>query len=457
MGPNKLLEVLKRGLTGPPASEKEFDLLVAAKLQDVVKEYNIRFDKETLVPSDDSLADDVFNAALDFYTDVGSYHMDTERIIKFDENEIRTGIKNARHKVVFGEGKEAKAFSARKPEGKDLPWTYVGAGIAASSEQLLSSLVEGYASIPEANAISVPSLTKIDGIDIRSPPLEFYASARMLSLAHKAFKRVGRPGLPIMNLVSTAASQISGIAASGPQYGAKPSDGWLIPTYPDLKIYNDALTKAAYLHSWNANAGSEYTPLIGGYSGGPEGTAVVTVAYSLNAIMVLDAVYQLYFISNIIDGCTSSRDALWATAISGQAISRNISVPIILLAYQAAGPATEMLFYEVTADSLATIPSGLSFETVHPAKAALTDHILPIESKFSCDVAHAITGMKRSDANELAKTLLKKYEANIRKPPEGKRYQECYNVKTGKPTREYMEFNKKMRKEIFDLGINLAK
>ena len=429
--------------------------MIAAKLQEVVKEYDIRFDKETLVPADDNLADSVFNAALDFFTAVGSYHMDTERIIKFDENEIRTGIKNVRHKVMFGEGKQSKPFSARKPESKDLPWTYVGAGIAASSEQLLSALVEGYASIPEADAISVPSLTKIDGIDIRSPPLEFYASVKMLSLAHKVFERVGRPGLPIMNLLSTAASQIAGIAASGPQYGTKPSDGWLIPTYPDLKIYNDALTKAAYLHSWDANAGSEYTPLIGGYSGGPEGTAVVAVAYSLNAIMVLDAVYQLYFISNIMNGCTSSRDALWATAMSGQAISRNICAPTILLAYQAAGPATDMLFYEIAANSLATIPSGLSFETVHPAKAALTDHILPIESKFSCDVAHAITGMKRTDANELAKTLLKKYEGNITKPPEGKRYQECYNVKTGEPTREYMQFNKKMRKEILDVGINL--
>lgn len=448
---------MRRALTGPVASEKEFDLKVAAKLKDVVKDYGIKFDKETLIPSDDRLADDLFNAALDFYIHIGTYHMDTGRIIKFDENEIKAALRNVRHEAVFGEGKEAKTFSTRKPESTDLPWTYVGAGISASSEQILSKLVEGYASIPQANAISVPSLMKVEGIAIRGPPLEFYASMRMLSLAHAAFEHVGRPGLPIMNLVSTAASQISGIAASAPQFGARPSDGWLVPTYPDLKVYNDALVKAAYLHSWNANVGSEYTPLIGGYSGGPEGTAVVTVAYSLNAIMVLGAVYQLYFISNIIDKCSSSRDALWATAISGQAINRNIRVPIILLAYQAAGPATEMLFYEVTNDLLATITSGLSFETAHPAKAALTDHILPIESKFSCEVAHAISGMKRTDANELAKTLLPKYEATLRNPPEGQRYQDCYDVDTGKPTPEYLEFNKKIRAKISDVGINIPK
>jgi methylamine--corrinoid protein Co-methyltransferase len=195
--------------------------------------------------------------------------------------------------------------------------------------------------------------------------------------------------------------------------------------------------------------------LIGGYSGGPEGTAVISVAYSLNAIMVLKAKYQLYFVSNIVNGCSSSRDALWATAASGQAISRNIEVPIIYLAYQAAGPATEMLFYEETAALLAEVSSGLSIETAHPAKAALTDRILPLESDFSCKVAHAIRGMRRRDANELVKVLLKKYEKNLVNPPAGKKYQECYDAKTGKPRQDYVDFHRKTAKEIADLGIKI--
>jgi len=449
------LEVLNRSLTGPVSSEREFDYKVAAKLREVVKKYSIKYDSETLVPSDDSLADNLFKAAVEFYADVGTYCMDTERIIRFSEDEIKDAIRNVRHEVLFGEGNEEKAFCARKPESSDLPWCHVGAGIGATSEEILSKLVEAYASIPETNSVSVATLMDVDGIPIRTPPLEVYGSVRMIALAHEAMRRAGRPGLPILNLVSTAASQIAGIAVSTPQFQIRPTDGWLVPTFPDLKVYNDGLTKVAYLLNWGANVGSEYTPLIGGYSGGPEGTAVVTVAYSLNAIMVLKAKYHLYFVSNIVDGCSSSRDALWATATSGQAISRNVQVPIIYLAYQAAGPATEMLFYEETAALLAEVASGLSIETAHPAKAALSDHILPLESQFSCKVAHAIAGTNRHDANQLVKTLLSKYERNLRNPPKGKRYQECYDVRTGKPNQEYLDFYRRITKEIVDLGVDL--
>jgi methylamine--corrinoid protein Co-methyltransferase len=453
LAPVSFIEVLNRSLTGPAASEREFDYKVGSKLRELVKKYDIKYDPENPIPSDDSLADDVFKAAIEFYADVGAYCMDTERRITFTEEEIKEGIKNAPHATLFGEGNEAKIFSARKPESKDPPWCHVGAGISVSSEELLVKLVEGFASIPETDSISVPTLMEVDGVPIRTPPLEVYGSIRMIALAHEGMKRAGRPGLPILNLVSTAASQIAGIAATAPQFGIKPTDGWLVDAFPDLKIYNDVLTKAAYLLNWGANIGACYTPLIGGYSGGPEGTAIMSVAYSINGIMVLKSRYQLYYVSNIINGSSSSRDALWALSVSAQAISRNIKVPIIHLSYQAADSATEMLFYEMAAAMLACVASGISVESNHPSKAAITDHILPMESEFYCKVAHAVTGMKRSEANELVKTLLPKYEKDLSNPPKGKKYQECYDVKTGKPKEEYLKFYKSIVKKIADLGI----
>ncbi|MBS7655116.1 monomethylamine:corrinoid methyltransferase [Candidatus Bathyarchaeota archaeon] len=455
MPPISFIEVLNRSLTGPVSSEKEFDYKVGMKLRELVKKYDIKYNPENPIPSDNSLADDVFKAAVEFYTDVGTYCMDTERRITFTEDEIKEGIKNVPHATLFGEGNEAKFFSARTLESSEHPWCHVGAGIAVSSEELLVKLVEAFASIPETDSVSVPTLTEVDGVPIRTPPLEVYGSIRMIALAHEAMKRAGRPGLPILNLVSTAASQIAGIAATAPQFGIKPTDGWLVDAFPDLKMYNDVLTKAAYLLNWGANIGACYTPLIGGYSGGPEGTAIMSVAYSINGIMVLKSRYQLYYVSNIVNGSSSSRDALWALSVSAQAISRNIKVPIIHLSYQAAGAATEMLLYEITAAILASVASGISVESNHPSKAVLTDHIIPMESEFYCKVAHAVTGMKRSEVNELAKILLLKYEKDLNNPPKGKKYQECYDVKTGKPKEEYLKFYKVMEKKIIDLGIQI--
>ena len=451
------LEVLERSLTGPIISERDFDIKVLfPKINEVIKEYDIKYDSEVVVPSDDDLADRVFEAAVELYSQVGTYCKDTERIIKFDEEEIKRGIREAPKKAFFGEGKEAKVFLPRKPEDSNPPWCHVGAGIAVTSEDLFLKQVEARARIPQADSISIPALLSINGIPISGPPLEMYGAIRTITLAHEAFRAAGRPGLPILNLISTVPSQIAGIAASDREFRLKPSDGWLVPTLPELKVYNDSLTKNAYLLSIGANIGSEYGPMIGGLSGGPEGTAVMIVANCIQGIMVQKANYHLCFPTDILYVCSTTKRALWASNVASQAIARNIKVPFIYLSYQASGPATEMLFYEIAASMLSAVSSGVAIETAHPCKAALNDYITPLETEFSVEVAVAASGMKRNDADELVKILLKKYEKDLPNAPIGKKYQECYDVKTGKVKPEYLDLYNRIRKELEDLGLKIA-
>jgi len=447
-------EVLERSLTGPIALERDFDLkLLVPKVQEVVKEYGIKYDGESVVPSDDSLADDVFEAAIELYAAVGTYCKDTERIIKFDEEEIRKAIKEAPSKAFFGEGKEAKVFLARKPEDPQPPWCHVGAGTAVSSEDIFLKQVVGRARIPQADSISIPALTHINGVPVNGPPLELYSAIRTITLAHEAFRIAGRPGLPILNLISAASSQIAGIAAGAGEFGLKPSDGWLLPTLPELKVSNDVLTKNAYLLNIGANIGATYGPQLGGLPGGPEGTAVIMVAECIQGIIVQKANYHLCFPLDLRYGCSSTRRVLWAGSVASQAISRNIHTPFLYLSYEAAGPATKMLFYENAASMIAAVSSGVSIETSHPCRAALNDYITPLESRFSAEVAHAASRIKRKDADELVKTLLGKYEKDLPNAPKGKRYQECFEVKTGKPGSEYLNLYNEIKKELEDIGI----
>jgi hypothetical protein len=67
-------------------SERDFDLKVLApSLQKVIKAYDIKYDPESPIPSDNGLADDVYEAAFDLYLEVGTYVSDARRRIKFDE------------------------------------------------------------------------------------------------------------------------------------------------------------------------------------------------------------------------------------------------------------------------------------------------------------------------------------------------------------------------------------
>ena len=450
------MDVLKEIHSGPIVSERDFDLkILAPKLAEALKAHEVKFDPENPVPADDGLADDVWKAANEFYCDVGTYCLDTERIVRFDENQITQTLKTAPREFTFGEGKERRTLTQRKPEDKTPPWCFLGAGGAAvSSEENLLSLVESYAAIPVINSLTSPALTSVDGARIAGgSPLEIYGAIRAVGLARQALSRAGKPGLPIMNCISTASSAIATIAASQPQFGLRPSDGWLCGTIAEMKVDYGVLSKGAYLLSWGANVCSETAPVLGGYAGGPEGTTLVNTAYNIMGTVIQKASYQLSFPIHAKFQCNTARNTLWAISLSSQAMARNATLPVFILAYLASGPMTEMVLYETAAWVIAAVASGAHIEAEGVCKATHVDHFTPMEPGFAAEVAYAAAGIKRSFANELVKTLLSKYEDKIKAPPLGKKYQECYNVETGKPSEEYLRLYSKIKRELEDLGL----
>ena len=452
------LDVVKRALTGKPCSERDYDLKIfSTKLKEKVKEYDIKYDPQNPVPSDNSLADDVFEASLDFYREIGTYCTDTGRIIKFDESEIKEALKTAPSKLLFGEGEDAKTLVPRKPESKIPPWCFIGAGGAAvSSEEIFLKLVEEYASIPLANAITTPALTSVSGMRIRpGTPLEILGAIRNVVLAREALRRGGRPGLPIMNALATASTAVALNTALYPDYGMRKTDGYFVSTLAEFKTNFDILNKACALKSIGAGGGigADFGPIFGGYCGGSEGTAVAAVAGHFMGILVCQAGWHLPFPIHIRYIANSTPELLWVTSVLAQAISRNTHLLSLHLNYTAAGPCTEMCLYEIAAQRLAAVSSGISIESVGVGKARHEDYLTPMEPRFAAEVAHATVEMKREDANDIVKSLLPKYVDKIADPPLGSKYQECCDVRTGKPTKICLEVYNKVKKELKDLGL----
>src|SRR3990172_4354317 len=110
------LEVLERATTGPMMSAKEFDMKVfIPKVREVVKKYDIRFDPETPCPWDDALADRIYEAGVALYAGAGTYCTDTERVIRFTEDEIREAVYECPKEAYFGEGPDRVVFRGRRP------------------------------------------------------------------------------------------------------------------------------------------------------------------------------------------------------------------------------------------------------------------------------------------------------------------------------------------------------
>lgn len=454
----QILDVMEKALNGKPMSETDYQLrLFAPKIQEKVREYRIKYDPQHPIPEDNALADDLFQAGLELLVDVGAFCTSSGRVISYTESEVMEALKGAPSKLYFGEGRDRKALVPRKVEDKTPPWCLLGAGGGAcSSDRSFLTLVEGYAEIPETNGITTPAITRVGGMRVRpASPLEVLAAMRNAVLAREACNRVGRQGIPIMNSLATAESDIAFAAALHPKFGMRQSDGYMICCMDPMKVDFARLNKAAVTLSLGGHIGMCFGPLLGGYSGGPEGTAVSNVAHHMMGLLTYQSSWLLPFTIHLKYVASSPRDMLWVISSMGQAISRNTHVLSINLNYTTAGPCTPMCLYETTAAVTAAVTAGLSIESVGVATNKHEDRTTPVEPRISAEVGHAVAGMKRKDANELVKKLLAKYESKLSAPPLGKSLYECWDADARKPTKEYQGVIRKYKKEMAGMGLKI--
>lgn len=452
-----ILDVCEKALYGPIMEEKAFDRKFMLSAMKLAKDSGVKYDPDNPVPNDNAAADLIFSAAKALVDEVGVYCLDTNRVLTFSQAEITEAVRNAPKTVTAGQGADRKTFGVRVPDESKWPWFQVGSGIVSSQPAYAANIVEGYASIPEVNSIQIPSLSSIRGIPISAgAPTEFYAGVLGMKTALDALQRAGRPGLPIFNLQPTTAVAVTNIAASAPQFGSRLTDAWLCGSIAEMKINYDTLNKVAYLHASGANVAAESGPMLGGFSGGPEGFAILCTAYLIMGQLVHKGHLQLNFPIHFMHSCSSTRDVIWGVSLAIQAASRNIKVPVLWGPYCAAGPNTKMYLYEAAAIYLAWVASGAPcVNQPHPAKAVKADGITPLEAKYCVDVGKAASGLSRDAANDLVLQLVQKYETHIQDPPEGDCYYECFNAETGKPHDDYVRLVAETLEELAAMGIPL--
>jgi methylamine--corrinoid protein Co-methyltransferase len=454
----QILDVMEKALNGKPMSETDYQLRVfAPKVQEKVREHKIKFDPSNPIPNDSSLADDIFEAGMELLIDVGAYCTTSGRVISYTEAEVKNALRTAPSKVHFGEGRDRKALVNRKVGDKTPPWCLLGAGGGAcSSDRSFLTLVEGYAEIPETNGITTPAITRVGGMRVRpASPLEVLAAQRNAVLAREACNRAGRQGIPIMNSLATAESDIALAAAMHPKFGMRPSDGYMICCMDPMKVDFARLNKVAVALSLGGPIGMCFGPLLGGYSGGPEGTAVSNVAHHMMGILTYQSSWLLPFTIHLKYVASSPRDMLWVISTMGQAVSRNTHLLSLNLNYTTAGPCTPMCLFETSASVTAAVTAGLSIESLGVATNKHEDRTTPVEPRISAEVGHAVAGMKLSDANELVKKLLGKYESKLKAPPLGKSLYECWDPETRRPSKEYKGVIKAYKKSMSEMGLEL--
>jgi methylamine--corrinoid protein Co-methyltransferase len=455
-----MMDVFDRAVAGPLMSDQDYYLKrYVPALTRVIQKHGIRYNPETPLPSDDGLADAVFEAAVDFFSEVGAYCPDTSRVMEFSKDEILQAAAKAPSESAFGEGPDRGVMRSRRPDEVSEPWYHCGGGIYTTSEAVFMNQVEGLASIRKANSLSVPSSIRLRGQDARvRSPHEVLATIKTVSMARDACRRAGRPGLPILNGISTATGPISMFAAAHPDFGLRSSDGFLIDSLAECVVDFEALDKVAFFTSIGANIGSTSTPLYGGYNGGAEGNAVVTVVYNLIGILIFRGTYHYNAPLHAKLRVSSTRPLLWVISVANQALHRNAPYPTVNLPYLGGGAGTDCYYYEMAAYHTCAVTSGGNMLSGHPSRAVANDSIVPLDHVLNVEVAEAASKLTRREGGPLVLSCLEQYEKLLKDPPKGLTYQECYDVTTGKlANAEYAGRVDKIREEFRRLGLPVEK
>jgi methylamine--corrinoid protein Co-methyltransferase len=453
-------DVYKRSENGPFIKEQEFDKQLGIAANRLVQKHGIRFDREQVIPSDDGLADKVYQAALEMFLELGIYCRDTGRLIQFSREEVQWALKHAPTKVTYGQGPDTRVMRHRKIEDSLPPFclnTPVGCTVA---EERFVAMVQSYAQEPLSDTFSSAFSQTVGGRPIKSgTPQEVEAAIWNVVKLREAARAAGRPLIGIHNLISNAEKTDATLAAVQEEFGAHPNDGLAVAAIAEMKVDYERMKKVVFLDHKGYNRYGLYGPIMGGYAGGPEATAIVHVAHHFLGLLAFGAQWHDGFPLHLMQGCNSTRDLLWLISVTGQALARNTHLLIGVSPFTAAGPCTEMVVQEIAAVVLAATVSGLHLNLVAVARNKLPERSSGMEARIGAETGHLIAGqgITRKKANEIVKRILEKYESNIPDAPRGKRFDECYDLKTVRPNREYLDVYDRCKEQLTKFGLEYQK
>ena len=456
MDAKKYLELCERSHTGEKVTKDDWDMdYIIDTVRDLVEEYEFEWDKQVIIPEDEKLFEDMFEAAKKMLLSTGVYNMSTQRIIKFTEEEIEEGIQNMKTELTMGEGKDAYTLVARKVEDERAPAIWAGNPGCPTPERLYYPIIKSVAQEPVIDLLTCGSLVDVDGYGVKSgEPTEIIAVRRELEYLHRALAEVGRPGMGL--LAAESAVTESGDLAAANQKALRPCDSHLIAMFNELIIDNGNLVRAASSLDYGMKNASLACTMVGGLGGDAPGSTVVMLASILAANLICLADYHLCHPIHIQDVATTARGCLWLQAVLCQTFATQAPAIIVCDLWPSSGAMTKELLYEVAANSIVVTVCGGHLEGLGAANGNAPNGT-GLEVRLMGEVGKAVARQKmtRAKANEIVLKLLEKYEHVFRMEDgnKGVCFDEAYDMETVQPVPQWQQMYDEVKAELSEMGI----
>ncbi len=445
-----LIDFQKRSLNGPVMKPDDFDLGFSMKVREVVEKYDIKRSPEEIV-ADESVGDAVFKAGVDVLADVGLYHFNTQRVVRYTEEEILEFVRERYDnpgEATFGKGPDEMTIAYRTADSKQPAVLYSGIGGAITEDEFLP-LLKSFAGERRIKGLGISGgITKVGDVEPKAGTLsEIHCGLWEQEQLQRILEEVGRPdmNLGLLCTVSTvgATMQCLDRGFRGPhntQIG--------VHIIPEQKIDWDRLRLAHFCRDRGIVPWQSAMSLIGGLCRNGADAAVGMMANVLGQMSYAKGPTCSLFPAHL-DGTWSTRESIWAVSAAMRASERNIRIAIgsgTVASYQWTGTFLGMI--QQAAQALAYTASGFSYSWLGGAS--------PFEAVMCGEAMEAAAAMGPEKAKALAMTVMDRIDELIKeeKPrPAICTFKDVYDLETVEPKPGYQSDLDRARKELERLGV----
>jgi methylamine--corrinoid protein Co-methyltransferase len=298
-------------------------------------------------------------------------------------------------------------------------------------------------------------MSTIDGhAPTANTPWEIKATLAEIRAVREGAARAGRPGIAIKGPETPLST--AGRLASSFDSGLMKNDLHVCSQLNELKMDVAGLNIIA---GWAANGDTimvEQMPIFGGYCGGIEETTICDVATTLASAVMFNSNIHMDGPIHIRWGITTARETLQIASHTASAIDANTDILLANQYYHTAGPCTEMCLLETATQAIAGTASGRELLSGAAAsKGVARDKTTPMEARMMGEASAASAGMKTADVNMILEQLISGYEKGLQHPPKGKRFQDCYDIRSITPSEEYLGVYENTVRILVDLGLEI--
>jgi len=436
-----------RALTGPVMKTTQFDLAFSKRIRELVAEHQIVYDSEMLIV-DDKTADAIFEAAVKLLADVGLYHLDTQRVIRLEEQEIRQMAAEYRENPpapVFGTGADQITVRARTYDDPTPP--ILAAGIAGLIDQeWFTAYVQSHVQEPTNRALGIAGgITSVNGRVPKAGTLsEMYCAQWECEQLREVLRRVGRPGMHL-GLLCTAST--AGAVMACMREGLRDATNTQIGIHiiPEQKLDWTRLILAKFCQDRGIVPWTSCSSIMGAICRGPADTAVALIANVLGQLSYGHGSMVSLF-TNHIEGTWADAETIWATSGACRAVERNLRIPTACVctgSHEQEGTRTMMI--QAAATTIGHTASGFAYAWVAGANG--------IEARMLGEIMNGVAGMPRDKANALIHAVLEVAAAEKALGEPIRRFPELFDLQKVTPLPYFVANFENAKEQLAKAGV----